>query len=154
MHKMSSTQAKQAFGELLEAAAKGPVAIEKHRKVRAIFAAPEFFSAAGQREVRLAERRAARATQALHEKDRLIKHHRIAIELLTLPKKAREALIDGSQSVVEQWRTDRLCSQDYIDKWSELLLLSPPDLAMAMTSDADGWSAALRQNSPWVGRAG
>lgn len=41
----------------------------------------------------LAERRAARAAQALVDKDRLIRHQRVAIELLLLPKLGREKLL-------------------------------------------------------------
>ena len=153
MPHFSSTHAKQSFGELLDAAARGPVAIEKHRKVRAILAAPEFFSATSRHETQLADRRAARANQALVEKDRLIKHQRIAIDLVTLPREQSRILIRRAKAVVDQWRRDRLCSQDYIDRWSQLLSLPAAALARAMTSDSDGWGPALRQNSPWSGVA-
>ena len=126
MQQVSSTQAKQAFGALLETATREPVAIEKHGKIKVIVACPTFFSEAGRQEAQLAERRAARLRQALVEKDRLIKHQRIGINLLTLPEKAREALIQRAHAVVERWRTDGLCSQDYIERWQALLSLPPP----------------------------
>lgn len=150
MEQFSSTRAKQAFGELLEAASRGPVAIERHNRVKAIVAAPEFFSGASRDEVRLAERRAARAAQTLLEKERLIKHQRIAIGLLTLPKKEQEKLVRRAQGVVARWRAEHLCSQDYIDRWHSLLGMPVRDMAIAMTSDLDGWGTALRQNSPWT----
>ena len=150
MQQVSSTQAKQAFGALLETAAREPVAIEKHGKIKAIVAFPAFFSEAGRREAQLAERRAARLGQALVEKDRLIKHQRIGIDLLTLPEKARKALVQRALTVVERWQADGLCSQDYIERWQALLSLPSRELALSMTGNADGWGAALRQNSPWL----
>ena len=150
MERFSSTRAKQAFGQLLEAAARSPVAIERHKKVKAIVAAPEFFSRASRDEIQLSERRAARAAQTLLEKERLIKHQRIAIGLLTLPKKEQEKLVRHAQGVVTRWRVEGLCSQDYIDRWTRLLDMPVRDMAIAMTSDLDGWGTALRQNSPWT----
>ena len=94
-------------------------------------------------------RRAARASHALAEKDRLIRHQRIAIDLLTLPAKERRVLIRNALAVVDRWRAERLCSPDYIEKWQSLLSLPVRELARAMTSEADGWGTALRQNSPW-----
>ena len=151
MRRFTSTQAKQSFGELLEAAALAPVAIEKHRKVKAIVASPEDFSSRSGDAARLAQRHSARLNQAMLEKDRLIKHQRIAVDLLTLPIKDRKQLIRGALAMVERWRGEGLCSQDYIDQWQALLDLPVPQLAQAMTSDALGWGAALRQNSPWPG---
>jgi hypothetical protein len=101
----------------------------------------------------LAQRRAARASQALLEKDRLVKHQRIAIELLTLPKKEQQQLLRQARAVVARWRAEHLCSQDYMEKWESLLALPVPELAKAMSSDLEGWGAALRQNSPWSGAA-
>lgn len=150
MQQMSSTQAKQSFGELLEAAERGPVAIEKHHKIKAIVASPAYFENARRDAGELADRRAARVQQGALEKDRLIKHQRIAIDLLTLPAAERAAVIDSALDTVHRWRTEGLCSQDYIEKWQALLQLAVPELARAMTSDLDGWGVALRQNSPWA----
>ncbi|HSI51325.1 MAG TPA: type II toxin-antitoxin system Phd/YefM family antitoxin [Ideonella sp.] len=129
------------------------MAIEKHRKIKAIVASPEFFSQMSQEEAQLAARRVARLNQAMVEKDRLIKHQQIAIDLLTLPELARDALVQQALAAVARWRSEGLCSQDYIEKWEAMLGLPVRDLAVAMTSNADGWGPALRQNSPWSGVA-
>jgi len=151
MHEVTSTRAKQSFGELLRAAAEHPVAIRRHDKVQAIVASPSFFAAAHPSKDVASARRLARAEQAIVERDRLIKHQRIAIKLLTLPSAERRQLIDAARGVVEQWRRRRLCSQDYIARWSGLLSMPPREMALAIASDIDGWGPALRQNSPWVG---
>lgn len=147
MQQMTSSQAKQNFGELLEAAARAPVAIERHRKVKAIVCSPEAFH--GERGSLLAERRAARAAQALVDKDRLIRHQKLAVELLLMPRKESAALIARARQEVERWRRERLCSPDYSDRWARLLSLPVRDLARAMASDDLDWGTALRQNSPW-----
>ena len=153
MQQISATEAKQSFGHLLEAAERGPVAIEKHGKVTAIVAAPEYFSAADKRQAALSERKTARLAQALRENERLIRHQQLAVELATLPPAQGRQLVEKAKAVVEQWRAHQLCSRDYIDRWQTLLELPLPRLAQAMVSDADGWGPALRQNSPWPGLA-
>ncbi|HSW05114.1 type II toxin-antitoxin system Phd/YefM family antitoxin [Aquabacterium sp.] len=151
MEQFSSTRAKQSFGELLKAAALGPVAIERHGKVQAIVAAPGYFTGVSAAQDEQASRRLARANQSVVEKDRLIRHQRIALDLVTLPADERDRMIEQALAVVQRWRQERLCSSDYIERWSALLKLPAVALAMAMVSDADGWGPALRQNSPWVG---
>lgn len=150
MQQMSASHAKQNFGELLEAVAHGPVAIERHKRTKAIVCSPEAFQDRSDRDHRLAERRAARAAQALVEKDRLIRHQRLAIELLLMPKARREALITQARQEVARWRRERLCSEDYIERWERLLALPMDELARAMASDALEEGSALRQNSPWL----
>jgi antitoxin (DNA-binding transcriptional repressor) of toxin-antitoxin stability system len=149
MHEVSSTEAKQSFGQLLKAASAHPVAILKHDKVQAIVAAPSYFAAAAQSE--LAARRLARAEQAIVERDRLIKHQRIALRLLTAPAAERRRLVERARAMVKLWRARRLCSDDYIERWTAILSLPPRKMALAIVSDPDGWGTALRQNSPWVG---
>ncbi|MFC7409608.1 type II toxin-antitoxin system Phd/YefM family antitoxin [Hydrogenophaga atypica] len=149
MQHMTSSQAKQNFGELLDAAAQGPVAIERHRKVKAIVCSPEAFLARTNSDSRLAERRAARADQALVEKDRLIKHQALAIQLLLMPAADSQALVTRAQQEVTRWRRERLCSLDYIERWEALLQRSVNELAQAMGSETLEWGTALRQNSPW-----
>ncbi len=154
MEQFSSTQAKQNFGQLLKAAVQAPVAIERHGKVQAMVGAPEFFlPAAATRKAQetSAARQFARLQQAVIEKDRLIRHQRIALDLTTLPAQARKAMIERALAVVERWRAQQLCSSDYIDRWSAILRLPPKKMSSTMVSDADGWGTALRQNSPWVG---
>lgn len=149
MQHMTSSQAKQNFGELLDAAAQGPVAIERHRKVKAIVCSPEAFHARTNSDSRLAERRAARADQVLVEKDRLIKHQALAIQLLLMSPADSQTLVTRAQQEVARWRRERLCSLDYIERWEALLKRSVNELAQAMGSETLEWGTALRQNSPW-----
>ena len=149
MQQMTSSRAKQNFGELLDAMARGPVAIERHRKVKAIVCSPAAFHAGANGGDILTERRAARAAQALVEKDRLIKHQRLAIDLLLMSKASQRALISRARTEVARWRSERLCSSDYSDRWESLLDLPVKQLAKAMASDELDWGSALRQNSPW-----
>ncbi len=149
MQQMTASHAKQNFGELLDALARGPVAIERHKKVKAIVCAPEAFQAATGDAALLAERRAARAAQRLVEKDRLIRHQKLAIDLLVMPGDQRDALIERARGEVARWRRERLCSADYADRWDDLLHRPVKELAQAMASESLDWGTALRQNSPW-----
>ena len=135
MKLFSSTQAKQSFGQLLEDAAKGPVAIERHGKVQAVVAAPRFFSADPGKADEINERKLARLQQTLVEKNRLIRHQRIALDLATLPEVAREALINAARAEVARWKRDHLCSADYIERWTNILALSPAVMATANTHE-------------------
>ena len=153
MQKISSTEAKQAFGNLLNATAQGPVAIEKHGKIKAIVASPEFFAQTSVQQAQLVERKMARLNQAMLEQERLIKHQKMAVSLATLPPAKSMELVRKAQTVAEQWQKNHLCSRDYIEQWQKLLSLPPQELAQAMVSDLDGWGPALRQNSPWTGIA-
>jgi PHD/YefM family antitoxin component YafN of YafNO toxin-antitoxin module len=151
MKQITSSQAKQNFGELLNDAAQNPVAIERHKKVRAIVCSPQEFQRRSSQETLLADRRAARATHALVEKDRLIRHQRLAIHLLLAPRAEQNAMVAQAREEVARWRRDHLCSADYIDRWDALLALPVKELARAMGSESLGWGIALRQNSPWQG---
>lgn len=146
---MTSSHAKQNFGELLDALANGPVAIERHKKVKAIVCSPDaFMGRAGSGRV-LDERQEARAAQMLVDKDRLIKHQQLAVDLLLMPEAESMQLIGCARDEVARWKRDRLCSSDYADRWEELLGLPVQDLARSLGSDLMGWGTALRQNSPW-----
>lgn len=150
--RFAASQAKQGFGSLLQAAQLGPVAVERHGRVQAIVASPEHFAARQpiQPDPK-AERRLARLQQALLERERLIRHQKIAIDLLILPKADSARRVKRAQAMVERWRVEGLCSADYVQRWSDILHLPPRQIAQAMVSDLDGWGTALRQNSPWVG---
>lgn len=149
MQQMSSSRAKQNFGELFDALAQGPVAIERHKKIKAIVCSPEAFAAQASEALVLAERRAARAAQLLVDKDRLIRHQQWAIELLLMPRARRAQVIQRARAEVAKWRRLRLCSPDYADRWDELLDQPVDVLVRAMASDEPADSTALRQNSPW-----
>ena len=149
MQRMTATQAKQNFGGLMDALAQGPVAIERHGKVRAILCAPDTFADRSGRDDGLAERRAARAAQPLVDQGRLIKHQKLAVELLLMPRRQQREAIARARAEVARWRRERLCSQDYADRWDALLDLPVEKLARAMSDESLDWGRALRQNSPW-----
>lgn len=98
----------------------------------------------------LLERRLARASQELVDKARLIKHQKIAIDLLLMSEDKREELIMRARQEVLRWRADHLCSADYSDRWDEILGYCLEDLVGAMCSETSEWGTALRQNSPWT----
>lgn len=148
MEQFSASQAKQQFGELMKAATLAPVAIERHGKVRALVMAPTFFPGAADPQ---AARRLARMEQAMVEKDRLIRHQRIALDLLTLPAPQRDAMLQQARETVARWHKEGLSSRDYVDRWTQILAMPVASMAIEMVSDAQGWGTALRQNSPWVG---
>ena len=144
MESVAASEAKQKFGELLEMAAKSPVSITRHGQVVAVM------TAAGGSDPRLLERRLARSRQELVEAARLIRHQRIAVRLLADPEGAR-AVVAEARAVVDRWDRESICSSDFVDRWRAMLALPLPALADALCGDAEGWGAALRQNSPWAG---
>jgi PHD/YefM family antitoxin component YafN of YafNO toxin-antitoxin module len=151
MEQFPSSVAKQQFGQVIKAAGNAPVAIEKHGKVVAYVISPERFHQAQSDDSQRSARQLARANQAMVEKDRLNRHHRIALDLVTMPLAKRDQLIQNARAVVDRWKNERLCSADYIQKWEQILNLDPVAMASTMVSDVDGWGPSLRQNSPWVG---
>jgi PHD/YefM family antitoxin component YafN of YafNO toxin-antitoxin module len=149
MQRMTATRAKQNFGELMDALAHGPVAIERHGKVRAILCTPDAFAGRSGNDGDLAERRSARAAQQLVDKGRLIKHQKLAVDLLLMPGSRQRKAIARARAEVARWRHERLCSPDYADRWDALLDLPVRELARAMSDESLEWGRALRQNSPW-----
>lgn len=145
MQSISASAAKQNFGTLLSQAAVAPVSIERHGKAEAIMCSPSLFA----RLDPLADRRRARLEQSLVEKDRLIRHQRIAVRLLAGPAAAAQKMIADAKAVVSRWKREKLCSDDYINRWSRLLVLPKAELALALMDENDDWGLALRQNSPW-----
>lgn len=95
-------------------------------------------------------RRAARQQQAQVTQRRLMRHQQVAVALLTATPAQAQAMLADAQAVVGRWAEEGLCSADYVQRWTALLALPLPQLALAMTGDADGWGDALRQNSPWA----
>ena len=144
MDKVSASAAKQNFGNVLERAAAAPVAIERHGKVVAALVPADWLARASL----LDERRQARERQKQVEQNRLMAHQQIAIELL-IDGSRRQQLLKAARREVRRWSEQGLCSQDYIDRWSEWLALPAAALAKEMCSDADGWGTAMRQNSPF-----
>ncbi|KQT07569.1 hypothetical protein [Ramlibacter sp. Leaf400] len=90
----------------------------------------------------------ARELQQQIEQDRLTAHRRIGMELLGREER-RNHLLESARREVRRWAEQGLCSQDYIDRWSEWLSLPVGELVERMCSDAQGWGRAMRQNSPF-----
>ena len=148
MDKISASAAKQTFGDVLDAAQFAPVTIVRHGRAVAVVARPDAIG-----ESRTAERRVARLTQQLVDRDRLLRHYRIAQQLLTLPAAKSLAMVRAARKEVDRWETLGLCSRDYIGRWRKILALPATQLAEALVSDHEGWGTALRQNSPWANSA-
>src|SRR5690606_25421964 len=98
MDKVSASVAKQKLGEYLERASSGPLAIEKHGRVVAGLVPPDWLARADL----LDERRQARQAQQRVELERLLAHHRIAMDLL-IDKGRRRELLDGARKEVRRW---------------------------------------------------
>lgn len=145
MDKVTASAAKQNFGQVLERAATAPVGIERHGKLVAALVPPQWLA----RDPLLDARRRARDDQQRVEQGRLMAHQRIGIDLLA-HKDRQKALLGAARREVQRWAAERLCSHDYIDRWSEWLALPAVELVERMCSDADGWGTAMRQNSPFA----
>lgn len=147
MKSVTASSAKQNFGALLAACTSQPVAIVRHKKVEAIVISPALFAHLDP----LAQRKMARLHQTVVEKDRLIRHQSIALQLLCLPKREALQIVERARSVVQRWSQEDLCSVDYISRWKEILQKPLGEISRSIVSDNDGWGTALRQNSPLVG---
>lgn len=145
MDKITASAAKQNFGQVLERAAHAPVGIERHGKLVAAVVSPQWLDVNPLQD----ERRRARDAQRQVELGRLMAHQRIGIDLLG-HKERKKLLLDAARREVRRWGEQQLCSQDYIDRWSEWLALPAVDLVNRMCSDAEGWGPAMRQNSPFA----
>lgn len=148
METISASHAKQSFGTVLARAALEPVGIERHGTLVAAVVPPGWLA----RTEALDERRAAREQQRQVELGRLLAHQRIGITLLAQPAR-RRALLAAARREVRRWEDKDLCSAEYIDRWREWLALPVAELVPLMCSDAKGWGAAMRQNSPFTATA-
>lgn len=145
METVSASYAKQTFGAVLARAAHEPLGIERHGALVAAVVPPSWLARADA----LDDRRVAREEQRQVELKRLLAHQRIGIELLAQPGR-RRALLAAARREVRRWEDKSLCSTDYIERWREWLSLPVADLVPLMCSDAKGWGAAMRQNSPFA----
>ncbi len=148
METISASHAKQSFGTVLARAALEPVGIERHGALVAAVVPPGWLA----RAEALDERRAAREQQRQVELGRLLAHQRIGIELLAQPAR-RRTLLAAAKREVRRWEDRGLCSPDYIERWREWLALPVTELVPLMCSEAKGWGAAMRQNSPFTATA-
>lgn len=146
MNAVAASHVKQNFGEVLAQAARGPVGVERHRKLVAVIVPPDWIERHGAQD----ERRAARATQRQVELARLAAHQQIGIELLCASPAQRRERIAAARREVDRWEAGQLCSADYISRWRDWLALPVPKLVQRMCSDAQGWGVAMRQNSPFA----
>jgi len=92
-------------------------------------------------------RKLARLEQELRLRQQRERHLRLALEL-DLDEPAAAAKVAKARERVELWRSNKSCSQFYIERWSQLLALPPRKLAKEMSSLGE-WEDALFQNSPW-----
>jgi antitoxin (DNA-binding transcriptional repressor) of toxin-antitoxin stability system len=146
MDLVAASHVKQNFGEVLARAAVGPVGVERHRKLVAAIVPPEWLA---QHDAR-GDRVRAREAQQQVEQQRLMRHQRIAIDLLCAAPARQRASVAAARREVDRWEEGQLCSEDYIRRWREWLSLPVRELALCMCSDAQGWGRAMRQNSPFT----
>lgn len=145
MHTVPASHVKQHFGEVLALAQQQPVGVERHRKLVAALVPPGWLS----RQDALDERRLARQAQQQVELARLMRHQQIGIELLCGSAVQVRKRIEAARREVDRWEAAQLCSTDYIQRWRAWLALPLPRLVKTMCSEAGGWGAAMRQNSPF-----
>ncbi|MDP3250332.1 MAG: type II toxin-antitoxin system prevent-host-death family antitoxin [Hydrogenophaga sp.] len=151
-----ATHAKQAFGEMLDRLRSGqPLAITSHGRIKALIATPEMWSTTSEKvasaveELDRVERKLARALQGQVEHDRFQRHARLAVELLGSAPDRQAEIVNAAKARVQRWKANGVSSDDYIDRWAQLLSLPVQQLARAMVGDCDGWGPALRQNTPF-----
>jgi hypothetical protein len=142
MRFVHATFAKQKFRETIELSKSGPVGIQRHGETVAVIAPVEAIC-----DAQIGKRMALQQQKNV-EADRLIRHQRIAIRLLTNPAQA-PAHIESAKKLVARWEQESLCSDHYISRWKKALSLPVAELAIEMSGEMDGWGTALRQNSPW-----
>lgn len=99
---------------------------------------------------KIEEMKLARNHQAGVERSRLLRHRALALRIRTASEDDRDTIIADARAEVERWKSQQLCSEHYIDRWTEALKMKPRELAIYMMGDMDGWGDALRQNSPFL----
>lgn len=150
MNTVPASRVKQNFGEILALAAFTPQGIERHGKLVAALVPPDWLA----RQVNFDERRAARVAQQQVEKQRLMAHQALGIELFCSAAADQRSLLAAASREVDRWQAGQLCSADYIARWREWLALPLKQLVQRMCSDAAGWGNAMRQNSPFSALGG
>ncbi|GAB4216761.1 MAG: hypothetical protein Fur007_17430 [Rhodoferax sp.] len=144
MQTFTASQAKQNFGALLSQLAQGPVTIARHKETVAVVMLPAAAQALPN------ARQQARSDQQHRELQRLMRHQQLAIDLLCATPAKQTVMLQAAQAQVERWAKEGLCSADYIHRWRRWLAMPVQQLAPLMCSDAQGWGAAMRQNSPFI----
>lgn len=133
----TATAAKQRFGELLERAARGPVAIVRHGRVVAYVVPPE---AAAPPQAGTEAMLRARAVQA--GKDEARRRDHLAFANTMSPRERTRA-----RAIVTRWEAEKLCSPAYIKAWRALLRL-PRAALRGKLEVRDNFTRVLLANSP------
>lgn len=60
----------------------------------------------------------------------------------------RDEVVEYAREQVQKWRNHRLCSQDYIEAWEQLL--DDPLRAAAVLEEHSPLGQRLRQNTPFA----
>jgi DNA-binding XRE family transcriptional regulator len=97
----------------------------------------------------LAQRRQARQDNQAKLAASREKHLRIAALMALDGPPARE-LKSRALQMVALWKERDLCSPVYIDRWTQILEVAPPEIARRMLSMDEEWGPALRQNTPFA----
>jgi transcriptional regulator with XRE-family HTH domain len=95
-----------------------------------------------------AETRLARECERARRLDARRRHAALAARLLAARPGQAGALLRRARACVDRWERDGLCSAHYISRWRVRLAGSPRRAALALL-EADPWTDALLQNSPW-----
>jgi len=133
----TASAAKQRFGELLERAARGPVAIVRHGRIVAYVVPP---GDAAPAPAGIDAMLRARAVQA--DKDAARRRDHLAFAKTVNPRDRTQA-----RAIVARWEAEKLCSPVYIKAWRVLLEL--PRVALrAKLESRDDFTRVLLANSP------
>jgi transcriptional regulator with XRE-family HTH domain len=93
-------------------------------------------------------RKLVRLEQEKKLNEKRVRHLRLAIDLAADNERAAREKIAKARERLKLWRKNKSCSPFYIERWSQVLALSPKKVAMEMSSFGE-WEDALFQNSPW-----
>lgn len=107
------------------------------------------FVGVGEGSPELALRRQARLDNQAKLAASREKHLRIAAHMALDGPTARTLKAQALQ-MVALWREKDLCSPVYIDRWTQILEATPPEIAQGILSMDEEWGPALRQNTPFA----
>lgn len=96
-------------------------------------------------ERRLERERASAKASAVREK-----HYRLAAALALADDAAVSSLV-RAREMVQVWRKNQSCSEEYIDRWSRIVSHGPKKAAKGMLSIPHDWVNAMFQNTPFSG---
>jgi len=93
-------------------------------------------------------RKLARLEQEKKLNEQRVRHLRLAVDLAADDVRAAREKIAKARERVKLWRKNKSCGPFYIERWSQVLALSPKKVAKEMSAFGE-WEDALFQNSPW-----